>query len=86
VITVAQTLLREYGIDVPITISGNYRLGDIRHNFADISKIRTHLGFTPKVFFEEGIKYFTQWVNLQEVKASRYEDSIAEMKEKGLFK
>lgn len=86
VITVAKTLIKEYEIDVPLTISGNYRLGDIRHNFADLKKIKAHLGFEPKIFFAEGIKYFTQWVNQQQVKASRYENSIQEMKEKGLFK
>ena len=34
VMTVARTLIENYGIEVPLTISGNYRLGDIRHNFA----------------------------------------------------
>jgi dTDP-L-rhamnose 4-epimerase len=86
VITVAKTLLKEYNTDVPLTISGNYRLGDIRHNFADISKINNLLGFAPKIFFAEGIKHFTKWVSAQEVKESKYEDSIKEMKEKGLFK
>lgn len=37
VLTVAQLLIKQYGIQVPIRISGNYRLGDIRHNYADIS-------------------------------------------------
>ena len=49
VITVATELSNNYGIQVPITISGNYRLGDIRHNYADITKARQLLGFEPKV-------------------------------------
>ena len=49
VMTVARTLIENYGIEVPLTISGNYRLGDIRHNFADISKARRLLGFEPVV-------------------------------------
>ena len=36
VLEVAEILQECYGIKVPTTISGNYRLGDIRHNFADV--------------------------------------------------
>lgn len=86
VLTVAHQLVKNYNIDVPITISGNYRLGDIRHNYADLSKIKKHLGFEPKVSFEEGIKKFTQWVNTQEIQKDQYQKSIDEMKAKGLYK
>lgn len=86
VVTVAQTLINNYGIETPMTITGNYRLGDIRHNYADLTKINQKLGFSPKVDFEEGIKRFTTWVNTQEVKEDNYEKSIAEMKEKGMYK
>ena len=36
-----------------------FRAGDIRHCYADITKIRTKLGFEPKVPFEEGIDDLT---------------------------
>ncbi|MCR8560148.1 NAD-dependent epimerase/dehydratase family protein [Mucilaginibacter sp. BJC16-A38] len=86
VLTVAKTLIKQYGIEVPVNISGNYRLGDIRHNYADLGKINKTLGFVPSVDFETGIARFVEWVNGQQVSAGKYEDSIAEMKEKGLFK
>lgn len=86
VITVATELSKNYGIQVPITISGNYRLGDIRHNYADISKAKQLLGFKPKVSFQEGLKQFTDWVNTQEVEEDKYQQSIEEMKAKGLYK
>jgi dTDP-L-rhamnose 4-epimerase len=86
VLTVANTLIKNYGIDVPVTVSGNYRLGDIRHNFADLTKINKILGFTPKWTFEQGISEFVNWVNLQEVQIDHYETSIQEMKDKGLYK
>ena len=86
VVTVAETLINNYGIETPMTITGNYRLGDIRHNYADLTKINNKLGFSPKVDFEEGIKRFTNWVNTQEIKEDNYEKSIAEMKEKGMYK
>ena len=86
VITVAKELSNNYGIQVSITISGNYRLGDIRHNYADITKARQLLGFEPKISFKEGLKQFTDWVNTQEVEEDKYQQSIDEMKAKGLYK
>lgn len=86
VLTVANTLKKYYGIDVPITVSGNYRLGDIRHNFADISKARTLLGFEPKWYFDKGIAQFCRWVDGQPIQEDNYDKSIEEMKQKGLYK
>ena len=86
VLTVAQTLVKKYNIQVPITVSGNYRLGDIRHNYADITLARTLLGFEPQWSFSDGIEVFAKWVNQQEVQNDLYEKSIAEMKNKGLYK
>lgn len=86
VLTVAKTLCEKYGIEVPITISGNYRLGDIRHNYADISLARKILGFEPKWNFSDGIAQFVKWVNKQEIQEDKYEASIEEMKKKGLYK
>lgn len=86
VLTVANTLCEKYGIEVPITVSGNYRLGDIRHNFADITLARNILGFEPKWNFSQGIEQFSNWVDLQEIQEDKYEASIEEMKQKGLYK
>lgn len=86
VLTVANTLCEKYGIQVPITVSGNYRLGDIRHNYADITLARQILGFKPKWNFSDGIEQFTKWVNQQEIQEDKYEASIEEMKKKGLYK
>ncbi len=86
VIEVANTLKEKYKSDTEIEISGNYRLGDIRHNYADLTKINAKLGFTPKVSFDEGISKFVAWVNQQEVVEDQYQKSIDEMKKKGLYK
>lgn len=86
VFTVANTLKKYYGIEVPVTITGNYRLGDIRHNFADITKARTLLGFEPKWTFDKGIEQFCRWVDNQPIQEDKYELSIEEMRKKGLYK
>ncbi len=83
---VASLLVKYYEADVPLNITGNYRLGDIRHNYADISKIKNLLGFEPAINFIEGVKKFTEWVKTQQIGSSQYDDSIKEMKAKGLMK
>ncbi|MDB5005915.1 MAG: epimerase [Mucilaginibacter sp.] len=86
IITVAKELMKNYGKEVTYKVSGNYRVGDIRHNRADISKITRQLGFKPSVSFSEGIKKFCFWVNTQKIRADKYSQSLKEMKDKGLFK
>jgi dTDP-L-rhamnose 4-epimerase len=84
---VAELLKVHYKSDSDIKITGNFRLGDIRHNYADVSKINKLLGFTPKYEFEEGIKIFTDWVKNENIeKNNSYQVSLLEMKKKGLFK
>jgi dTDP-L-rhamnose 4-epimerase len=84
--TVVKELIENYNINVPVIVTGNYRLGDIRNNYADLTKITKLLGFTPKFTFEEGIKKFVDWVNNQVIQDDKYHQSIDEMKQKGLFK
>ena len=86
VFTVAKILCEKYDAEVPISITGNYRLGDIRHNYADITLARQLLGYAPKWNFVEGIEQFIKWVNQQDIHDDNYEVSIEEMKNKGLYK
>ena len=86
VLNVAQTLIEEYKINIPINITGNFRIGDIRHNYADISKIKSQLNFEPKYSFKQGIKIFTNWVSKQKINNDNFTISINEMKNKGIFK
>ncbi len=85
VLTVARTLRAVYGSQVDVNVTGNYRLGDIAHNYADLSAIREALGFEPKVDFAEGVRRFATWVLGQEVAVDTYQQSIEEMKKRGLL-
>jgi dTDP-L-rhamnose 4-epimerase len=85
VLTVANTLKSNYGMGGDIRISGNFRIGDIRHNFADLTKVKAAIGFVPKVSFEEGIKAFSAWVKTQEIIDSGYDRSVDELRAKGLL-
>ena len=86
VLTVANTLKSKYDASIQIEVTGNYRLGDIRHNLADLTLIREKLGYEPKVNFKEGISRFIDWVEQQNVEADNFEASIEELKQKGLMK
>ena len=86
VLEVANTLKKLYASNVNINISGKYRLGDIRHNYADLSKIKNVLGFHPKFNFRTGISEFVNWVKTQNIQEDKYENSIKELKQKGLIK
>ena len=81
-----EVLYDTFQVKKKYSITGNFRLGDIRHNFADISKIMATLGFSPKVNFYEGVQKFVQWVLEQKKYTSKYLKSIEEMKMRGLFK
>ena len=86
VLEVAETLVKQYNSKVEYSVSGNFRLGDIRDNYADLNKIKNDLQFEPKINFKEGIKRFCNWVSSQEVQKDAYNKSITEMKDKGLLK
>lgn len=83
---VVAALFDAFGTTVPTRISGNYRLGDIRHNVADTSALRDVLGFTPRVPFAEGVKNFVEWVLTEPVEGDGYERSLKEMAERNLLK
>lgn len=46
-------------------VTGEYRVGDIRHCFADISRARQRLGYAPEVRFEQGLEELAEWLRGQ---------------------
>ncbi|MGZ5211508.1 MAG: epimerase, partial [Kaistella sp.] len=76
----------KYGRNAGINVSGDFRIGDIRHNFADLSKMKNILNFEPKVSFEDGITAFTEWVLTQPIQENNFLNSLAELREKGFLK
>lgn len=86
VLSVAKMLAKMYGKQEKINVSGDFRIGDIRHNFADLSKMKRILNFEPTVSFEQGISGFTDWVLKQPVHENNFQNSLIEMKQKGFLK
>lgn len=86
VLAVVNHLRQHLGVGAGYRISGEFRLGDIRHNVADLSHISQTLGFRPEVSFPVGIERFAEWVANLGPANSTYERSLAEMRERGLMK
>ena len=64
-------------------ILGKYRVGDIRHCYADISKARRVLGFTPQVRLEDGLVELSSWLASQAA-VDRVAQASAELSARGL--
>lgn len=62
---VARRLARVMGLDLEPEIAGQYRVGDIRHCFPDISAARTTLGYKPRVSLELGMRRLAEWLERQ---------------------
>lgn len=58
---IATTLASLYKKSIQPEITGKYRSGDIRHCYADISKISSTLGFEPRITLEKGMMELVQW-------------------------
>ena len=85
VIEIANILKKHYESDSKIKISGDFRIGDIAHNKADISKAKKILNFKPTISLDDGLKQFCSWVEGQDKDNSGYERSLSEMERAGMF-
>jgi dTDP-L-rhamnose 4-epimerase len=81
---VADRLARVLGKEhVRPEITGKYRMGDIRHCFADIGLARRVLGYEPAVAFDEGLLELAEWLAGQ-VACDRVDRAAAELQARGL--
>ena len=74
-----------FGSASDVSVTGAFRLGDIRHNVADLTHVQARLGYTPRWAFADGIREFLTWAQSQQVQTGRYERSLAELSAKGLM-
>jgi dTDP-L-rhamnose 4-epimerase len=80
---IANLLIKLLAKDLKPEITYKFRKGDVRHCYADISKIKEKIGFEPETTLEEGLKKLIEWA--KETKAvDKFEKAHQELKRKGL--
>jgi dTDP-L-rhamnose 4-epimerase len=77
---IANVLGRE---DLRPEITGQYRVGDIRHCFADITRARETLGYEPRVSLEDGMVELAGWLE-GKIAIDRVAEARAELATRGL--
>lgn len=62
ILEVADRVIEAVNARVEPLVTAKYRFGDIRHCFADVSKARQLLGYSPQVRFEDGLRELAEWL------------------------
>jgi dTDP-L-rhamnose 4-epimerase len=81
----ASTLARMLGKSIAAQCLGKYRVGDVRHCFADISKIERTFGVRPQRSFDEGMQELISWVSEAKAPVDRSQASLAELEKQRLL-
>lgn len=82
---IANRLSEAFGATPNLLTTKEFRLGDIRHNFANIALLRKRLGYEPQINIETGMQRFADWVSKQPLPEDRLEQANAELKSRGLM-
>lgn len=84
IIEIADRIAAALGIsDIQPHITGQYRVGDIRHCFADISKARRILSYEPRVSLDDGLGELAEWLATQDAQ-DRVDEMCSELSGRGL--
>ena len=84
VLTLAHALNEVAGLSVPIRVTGQYRIGDIRHCYADIERARHHLAYDPKVSLHQGLSQFVAWARTEPAYEDQQARATEELRRSGL--
>jgi dTDP-L-rhamnose 4-epimerase len=85
VMAVATLLSRIMGSEVVPHVTAQFRVGDIRHNFADMSRLPALAGIWPNVSLEAGMRRFCEWVSTQPIPQDMLAKANAELKARNLM-
>lgn len=84
IMTMARLLVTEMAGRVAPHVTAQYRVGDIRHNWADITRFADLCG-GPIISLEQGLSRFCAWVQTQPVPPDLLEKANAELKARQLM-
>lgn len=84
VIELARILKGYWKSTSTISISGDFRVGDIRHNWADISQLKKAWPSWKTTSLKKGLAKFVQWAQAQPVFIDRSKKAMNELKKRDL--
>ncbi len=83
ILGLAERIAAALGSDLSPAVTGEYRSGDIRHCFADVSRAREVLGFEARTVLDEGLPELAAWVARNAV-PERGDEALADLRARGL--
>lgn len=83
ILKIAETLSNFLKGSNTIQANQQYRINDIRHCFADISKAQKKLGWQPKISLEHGLEELVGWSNTEKA-IDKFSKAQKELQKKGL--
>lgn len=85
VMDIAGLLSDAFSAERNLVTTAEFRLGDIRHNVADVEKLYSVLGYKPRISVKEGLRRFAAWVGKQPLPGDRLDQANAELKVRKLM-
>lgn len=82
---VAELVSSYFGGSALIKVTGDFRLGDIRHNVADTGKLTALTGISPRWSFADGLRRFLDWARGAGAATGDVERSLEELRQRGLL-
>jgi dTDP-L-rhamnose 4-epimerase len=79
----ARAIVAAGGWQAPIELTGTYRVGDVRHVFADTRRAERVLGFRAATTLHEGLRRWLRWAEASEAPDAT-DTAAAELAERGL--
>src|SRR5437660_9406844 len=80
---IARLLADALGVAIEPEVTGECRMGDIRHCFPDISQARSVLGYRPQSTLEEGIDRLVEWLDGR-IAVDRVSEALSALASRGL--
>lgn len=81
---IATRVSRAIGREIGPEVTYRYRVGDIRHCFADIERARQELRYRPEVSLEAGLLDLAAWLEKQSAPTDLIEEAREELEQRGL--
>lgn len=82
---VAEQIVAFFESSSQLKVTGEFRLGDVRHGCADIAALEKVLDYKPIWNFERGLTQFLEWAASRDAKTSGYKQSLEAMRMRGLM-